>query len=253
MSELTAVSAVTAMRKGDIKAEDYARDLVDRAQQLEVLNTFRVIDREQVLESGRQADKRRRSGVALGALHGLPIPVKDSVNTAALPTSSGMRLLQHFRPKKDAGVFVPLFAQGAILMGKTNLHEMSHGWTSNNRAFGPVRNPYSRDRISGGGSGGSGAAVAARNAPLTIAEDTLGSIRVPASMCGIAGFRPSHGRYPNDGVMPIDPRFDQVGPVARAVADLVLFSTAGRFPRSVLRWPGYGRQTEAMLTFARDV
>jgi len=117
-----------------------------------------------------------------------------------------------------------LFAHGAILMGKTNLHELSYGWTSNNRLYGPVRNPYAEDCTPGGSSGGSGAAVAARMAPIAIAEDTLGSIRVPATMCGIAGFRPSHGRYPNDGIMPLaDGKFDQVGPLARTVSDLVLF------------------------------
>jgi indoleacetamide hydrolase len=223
-TELGAVTAVEAMRNGDIKAEDYARALLDRAQQLESLNAFRVLNREMVLEAARAADKARSAGAKLGLLHGLPIPVKDSVDTKALPTSNGTRALRDFMAKDDAAVLKPLFAQGAILMGKTNLHELSYGWTSNNGVFGPVRNPYDRDRIPGGSSGGSGAAVAARMAPLAIAEDTLGSIRVPATMCGLAGLRPSYGRYPDDGIMPLSTAgFDQVGPVARSVADLALF------------------------------
>jgi indoleacetamide hydrolase len=222
--ELSATAAVAAMRNGDIKAEDYARALVDRAQQLASLNAFRTLDREMVLEAARNADKRRASGAQLGVLHGLPIPVKDSVNTKALPTSNGTRALANFRPKDDAAVLKPLFAQGAILMGKTNLHELSLGWTSNNAIFGPVRNPYDPSRVPGGSSGGSGAAVAARIAPLAIGEDTLGSIRVPSTNCGLAGLRPSFGRYPDAGIMPLsDNKFDQVGPIARSVDDLLLF------------------------------
>jgi indoleacetamide hydrolase len=226
LTALTAVAAVTAMRNGELKAEDYARALLDRAQRLESLNAFRTLDREMVLEAARAADKARASGAPLGALHGLPIPVKDSVNTKALPTSNGTRALRDFRPRDDAGVLKPLLAQGGILMGKTNIHELSYGWTSNNGIFGPVRNPYDPTRVPGGSSGGSGAAVAARMAPLAIAEDTLGSIRVPATMCGLAGLRPSFGRYPGDGIMPLtDNKFDQVGPLARSVGDLVLFDT----------------------------
>jgi Asp-tRNA(Asn)/Glu-tRNA(Gln) amidotransferase A subunit family amidase len=222
--ELSAVAAVEAMRRGDIKAEDYARALLDRADSLERLNAFRTINREMVLEAARAADKARASGAALGALHGLPIPVKDSVNTRSLPTSNGTRALQDFKPREDAAILKLLFAQGAILMGKTNLHELSCGWSSNNGVFGPVRNPYDINRVPGGSSGGSAAAVAARMAPLAVAEDTLGSIRVPATMCGLAGLRPSFGRYPDDGIMPLTiAKFDQVGPLARSVADIGLF------------------------------
>ena len=226
LSELTAVAAVAAMRRGDISSENYAQDLLDRAQSLEKLNTFRTLDREMVLEAARAADKARAAGRSLGVLHGLPIPVKDSVNTRDLPTSNGTRALRDFRPKDDAAVLKPLFGQGAILMGKTNIHELSYGWTSNNGVYGPVRNPYDTNRVPGGSSGGSAAAVAARIAPLAIAEDTLGSIRVPATMCGLAGLRPSFGRYPGDGIMPLTSnKFDQVGPVARSVADLALFDS----------------------------
>ena len=119
-------------------------------------------------------------------------------------------------------------------MGKTNIHELSFGWTSNNYAYGAVRNPYNTDRIPGGSSGGTAAAIAARMAPLGIAEDTQGSIRVPAALCGICGFRPTTHRYPNEGVMPVTPLFDQVGPHARCVGDLQLFDTVivGRQPAS---------------------
>ena len=222
--ELSATAAVAAMRNGNIKAEDYAKALLDRAQQLASLNAFRILDRETVLEAAHSADRQRVSGSQLGTVHGLPIPIKDSVNTKALPTSNGTRALANFKPKDDAAVLKPLFAQGAILMGKTNLHELSFGWTSNNAVFGPVHNPYDPTRVPGGSSGGSGAAVAARVAPLAIGEDTLGSIRNPSSNCGLAGFRPTFGRYPDAGIMPLtENKFDQVGPLARTVEDLVLF------------------------------
>jgi len=227
MVDLNATTAVEAMRNGDMKAEDYARALLDRAQVLANLNAFRTLDRNMVLEAARSADKARGAGGALGMLHGLPIPVKDSVNTKDLPTSNGTRSLTDFKPKDDAAILKPLLAQGAIVMGKTNLHELSYSWTSNNAAFGAVRNPYDPQRIPGGSSGGSAAAVSARIAPVAIAEDTLGSIRVPASMCGLAGLRPSFGRYSDDGVMPLTiNKFDQVGPLARSVTDLLLFDTA---------------------------
>jgi indoleacetamide hydrolase len=227
MTDLTASAAVDAMRNGDMKAEDYAKALLDRAQALANLNAFRTLDREMVLEAARSVDKARAAGQSLGMLHGLPIPVKDSVNTKALPTSNGTRALRDFKAKDDAAVLKPLWAQGAILMGKTNLHELSYGWTSNNESFGSVRNPYDPQHVPGGSSGGSAAAVAGRMAPLAIAEDTLGSIRVPASMCGLAGLRPSFGRYPDDGIMPLTvEKFDQVGPLARSVAGLLLFDSA---------------------------
>ena len=225
LPDLSAVDAVAAMRNGDLKAEDYARALLNRADALQSLNAFRTLDPERVLEAARVADRKRASGVKLGTLHGLPLPVKDSVNTKDLPTSNGTRALKDFRPKEDAAILKPLFAQGAILMGKTNIHELSYGHTTNNLAFGPTRNPYDTSRVPGGSSGGSAAAVAAHMAPLAVAEDTFGSIRVPASFCGIAGLRPSVGRYPGAGLMPITPRWDTGGPLARTVADLILFDS----------------------------
>jgi indoleacetamide hydrolase len=224
--ELTATAAVGAMRKGDIKAEAYAHALLDRADELQGLNAFIKLDPAAVLDAARAADKRRSAGEKLGRLHGLPVPIKDSVNTKELPTTNGTRALREFRPMTNAGVLAPLLAEGAIVMGKTNLHELSWGWTSNNATFGAVHNPYDQARIPGGSSGGSAAAIAARIAPLAVGEDTFGSIRVPASCCGIAGLRPTFGRYPNDGIMPItNGKFDQVGSLARSVCDLALFDS----------------------------
>jgi indoleacetamide hydrolase len=238
LTALSAGDAVAAMRSGDVSAETYANALLDQAQRLERLNAFCTLHPEQVRAAAQGADQRRKAGRPLGRLHGLPLPVKDSVNTRALPTSDGTRALEDFKPRADAAVLRPILAQDAILMGKTNLHELSLGWTSNNATFGPVRNPYDVTRTPGGSSGGSAAAVAARIAPLAIGEDTWGSIRVPASFCGITGLRPTHGRYPDAGVMPLThDKFDQVGPLARSVADIILFDSVVTGERGTLSAP----------------
>jgi mandelamide amidase len=211
------------MRQGDITSEAYSNALLGRCEALQVLNSFISSDKNQVLEMARAADELRSAGLSLGLLHGLPIAVKDSINTKDLPTTAGTPALIDFRPKEDAPVADILFRQGAILMGKTNLHELSYGWTSNNGAFGPVRNPYDTSRIAGGSTGGTAAAVAARIVSSGLAEDTCGSIRIPAALCGISALRPTTGRYPAKGISPITPLYDTPGPHARSVADLILY------------------------------
>jgi indoleacetamide hydrolase len=222
---LSAINAVARLTKGEVTAERYAAALLERCQQGKALNAFITLLQERVLQAARAADRLRSSGGKLGPLHGLPIPVKDSVNTKDMPTSGGTPALRSFEPKEDAPIVRALLAAGAIVLGKTNLHELSFGWTSNNLAFGAVHNPYDVQRIPGGSSGGTAVAVAARMAPLGVAEDTEGSIRVPAAMCGITGFRPTTTRYVSTGVVPITPLFDQVGPHARTVGDLALFDS----------------------------
>jgi mandelamide amidase len=224
--ELSAVEAVALMSRGDLSAEHYAGALLARAAAEKALNAFITLDPERVLEAARAADLRRSRGAATGLLHGLPVPVKDSLNTAEYPTTAGTPALRGFRPAADAPLVAALRGAGAIVMGKTNLHELSYGWTSNNLAYGAVRNPYDRTRIPGGSSGGTAVAIAAHMAPLGVAEDTEGSIRVPAALCGVVGFRPTTGRYSTVGAVPISPLFDQAGPHARSVADIGLFDAA---------------------------
>jgi Asp-tRNA(Asn)/Glu-tRNA(Gln) amidotransferase A subunit family amidase len=221
--DLTATDAVAAMQNGDIKAIDYASALLDRVAAGEHLNAFISIDPDQVRAAASDADALRNAGAKLPALHGLPIPVKDSVNTTDYATTGGTPALRNFYPTEDATLVQRLKSAGAIVLGKTNIHELSFGWTSNNQAYGAVHNPYDKSRIPGGSSGGTAAAIAARMAPLGIAEDTEGSVRVPAALCGVYGFRPTQNRYPNRGVIPITPLFDQVGPHARSVTDIALF------------------------------
>ncbi len=231
--ELSATEAVAMLRRGDLKAEDYAAALLARCDAGKHLNAFISVSPDEVKEAARAADRRRAAGGFLGPLHGLPIPIKDSVNTRDYPTTSGTAALRNFRPKDDAPVVRALRDAGCIVLGKTNLHELSFGWTSTNLTFGAVKNPYDPTRIPGGSSGGTAVAIATRMAPLGVAEDTAGSIRVPAAMCGIAGFRPSTFRYSPRGVMPLTSIFDTIGPHARTVADLALFDSVitGDFSR----------------------
>ena len=223
LTDLSATDAVAAMRDGNISAEAYATALLDRCKAGAHLNAFISFEPERVLEAAIAADAKRALGGNLPVLHGLPIPVKDSVNTKDYPTTGGTPALKDFYPAEDAELVTRLKNAGAIVMGKTNIHELSFGWTSNNQAFGAVHNPYGTTRIPGGSSGGTAAAIAYGMAPIGIAEDTQGSIRVPAALCGVYGFRPTQNRYPNTGVVPITPLFDQVGPHTRSVADLALF------------------------------
>jgi indoleacetamide hydrolase len=225
--ELSATEAVTAITRGEITAENYAAVLLGRCAVGKALNAFITLEPDRVLEAARACDLlRRRRHAKPGPLHGLPVPIKDSVNTKDYPTTGGTAALTHFRPTEDAPIVQAIRRAGGIILGKTNLHELSYGYTSNNLRFGAVHNPYDPSCIPGGSSGGTAAAVAALMAPLGLAEDTEGSIRVPAALCGIPGFRPTTGRYSTEGVVPVSPLFDQVGPQARAVADIALFDSA---------------------------
>ena len=235
LARLTAAEAVHALGTGEITAESYAQTLLRQCEAGAALNAFISLRTDLVLEAARECDLRRQSGTRLGRLHGLPVSVKDSVNTRQLPTTAGVAALRNFQPKEDAPLVRILRDSGAIVLGKTNMHELSWGYTSNNVAYGAVRNPYDPTRIAGGSSGGSAASVAFRMTPLGVAEDTEGSIRVPAALCGTAGFRPSTGRYPNDATAPTTTVFDQLGPHARSVEDLLLFDTVvtGNAPAAV--------------------
>ncbi len=228
LTELSAVKAVDRMKAGDLTAERYAEALLAQCNTKTALNAFISFDAERVREAARDADRRRAANAPLGLMHGLPIPIKDSLNTRDYPTTAGTPALRHFRPKDNAPLVETLVRAGAIVLGKTNLHELSYGWTSNNLAFGAVHNPYDVTRIPGGSSGGTAAAIAARMAPLGVAEDTEGSIRVPAAFCGIVGFRPTTGRYSTAGAVPISSLFDQAGPHARSVSDIALFDDVAR-------------------------
>ncbi|WP_068878237.1 MULTISPECIES: amidase family protein [unclassified Phenylobacterium] len=228
--DLTATEALAHIRDGSLKAEDYASALLTRRAAAADHNALTWIDADRVMDQARRADRARASGRAKGRLAGLPVVIKDNIDTLGFPTSAGTALLKTQRPRADAGVARALFRDGAILLAKTNMHELAGGGTSNNPVFGPVRNPYDRTRIAGGSSGGTAAAVALRFAPVGLGTDTAGSVRIPASFCGLAGLRPTIAGaaklYPDDGIVPLAASLDTAGPLGRSVADLALIHAA---------------------------
>ncbi len=222
LCDLGAAEAAAAIRSGEVTAERLAQALLVRAAANAHLNAFITLAAESVREAAKEADRRRAAGAALGPLHGVPLALKDNLDTADLPTTGGTPGLAGHRPKRNAAVVEKLLAAGAIVLGKCNMHELAFGITNNNAAFGPARNPYAPDRIPGGSSGGTATAVAARLAPAGVGTDTGGSVRVPAALCGIVGFRPSTGRWSRAGIVPISHTRDTAGPLARNVADCAL-------------------------------
>jgi len=186
------------------------------------LNAFITVTAEAARARARQLDAELARGLDRGALHGIPIAHKDLVRTKGVLTTGGSRILAGYVPKRDAVIAAKLDQAGTVLVGKTGLHELAYGATSNNPHFGPVHNPWDRERIPGGSSGGSAAAVAAGIVPLATGTDTGGSIRIPASFCGVVGLKPTFGRVSARGVLPLSASMDHVGPITRTVRDAAI-------------------------------
>lgn len=221
LHELSLVAAARLIREGAISSEAYAGALLGRARANAGLNAFITIDEAAVLAAARAADKDRAAGKT-GPLLGVPIGVKDSYLTRDLPTTIGTKVLDGFRPGRDAVAVTLLKDSGGIVFGKNNLAEMSYNLTGYNQHHGQVKNPYNQAHITGGSSSGAGASVAARIVPAAMGGDTVGSIRVPASLCGVVGFKPTPGRWPAEGTAPISGTLDAIGLLARAVEDCIL-------------------------------
>ena len=220
-------------RRRKLSPVELTRFLLERIARLNPrLNAYLTLNPEMALrdaaaaESALCAKSRGKSSRDLGPLHGIPISLKDNLYTAGLRTTGGSGFLRDFLPLQDAAVVTSLKNSGAILIGKTNLHEFAYGATSNNPHFGPVRNPWDLDRIPGGSSGGSAAALAAGLCYGSIGTDTGGSIRIPASLCGVVGLKPGLGRVSAEGAIPLSTTLDFVGPMARTVADVALLFDA---------------------------
>jgi len=219
---LTIKEVIAAFQSGELRVLEYIQGLLERCERFRYLNAIISQDPEKILKAARQADRDISSRNARGSLHGIPILLKDNIDTAELPTTGGTPALKNHQPVQNAPIAQALIDEGAIIFGKANLHELAQGVTNNNSAFGQVLNPFDPDKIPGGSSGGCGAAVSARLVPVGIGTDTGGSVRIPAALCGIVGFRPTIGRYSQAGIVPISHTRDTAGPMTRSVADAVL-------------------------------
>lgn len=183
------------------------------------LNAFIRVMADEARRQAAEADRELAAGRDRGPLHGIPIAVKDLIDVEGIPTTAASRVRDGHRADTDATVVVQLRRAGAIVIGKTNLHEFAYGTTSEDSAFGPVRNPHDPSRSPGGSSGGSAVAVAAGMAVAALGTDTGGSIRIPAAACGTVGLKPTYGEVSVDGVVPLSRTLDHVGPFARTVSD----------------------------------
>ena len=216
----TIVLAAAALRAGRITAADLVeRSLAAIANDHERTNAFVTVDAEGAREAARLVDRERARQIDRGPLHGIPISLKDLIDAAGVVTTAGSRVLHDRVAPADAPVVTRLREAGAIVIGRTNLHEFALGTTSEDSAFGAVRHPLDASRIAGGSSGGSAAAVAAGMGLASIGTDTGGSVRIPAAACGVVGLKPSFGEVPTDGVIPLSASLDHVGPLARTVQD----------------------------------
>ena len=225
LHERGAADLADMIGRGETSCEEVVAALLERAAAFQGLNVFTSLDPDDIRRAARAADSRDSGAGPVGPLHGVPITLKDNIGTAGTATTAGTPALRHHKPARDSAIVERLVSAGAVPFGKNGLHELALGATSNNAAFGAVRNPYATDCIPGGSSGGTGAAVAARLAPAGIGTDTGGSVRIPAALCGVMGLRPTTGRWPGGGIVPISASRDTPGPIARCMRDLALLDT----------------------------
>jgi mandelamide amidase len=219
----TSVSELRAMMDaGETTSTAIVTELLRRSHEASALNAFITLDSEGALERANELDDMRREGNILGSLHGIPLVVKDNIHVAGLPNTAGTPGLSGFIPVLDSPVIAALKDAGAIILGKTNMHELAFGITSDNAAYGSVGNPYDPTMFPGGSSGGTASAVSAGFVPAGLGTDTGGSARIPAALTGVVGFRPSTDRYNSAAVTPISHTRDTVGLIARSVADIIL-------------------------------
>lgn len=234
MIERTACELLELMAQGAASALAVTETFLQSIEQREpAIQAFLHVDRESALAQARAVDAKRQRGEPLGPLAGIPVAVKDVLCTAGTRTTCGSKILDRFVPPYDATVISRLRQTDAVILGKTNMDEFAMGSSTENSGYQITRNPWDLELIPGGSSGGSAAAVAACEAPVALGSDTGGSVRFPASLCGIVGFKPSYGRVSRYGLVAYGSSLDQVGPLAHEVRDVaLLFETiAGHDPR----------------------
>jgi len=229
-ARLSLRSASDRIRRGALSPVELTQACLERIERLNPsLNAFITVTADVALATAREREAEQRAGKWRGPLHGIPIALKDNIDTAGTRTTGASALYADRVPAEDAEVVRRLKQAGAILVGKTNLQEFAYGTTCTVSAFGPVHNPWAPDRIAGGSSGGSAVAVGADLCLAALGTDTAGSVRIPASFCGVVGLKPTYGRVSNRGVIPLSWTHDHVGPITKTVEDaaLLLHAIAG--------------------------
>jgi aspartyl-tRNA(Asn)/glutamyl-tRNA(Gln) amidotransferase subunit A len=232
LNELTIKEAQEGLWSKKFTAVELTQACLDRIKERNAdINAFITVCEESALEEAKIADGLLRSGEAM-PLTGIPFSVKDAICTAGVRSTGSAKILDNYVPPFDATVIGKIRKQGAVLVGKNNCDAFGHGASNENSMYGPVRNPHDLSKVAGGSSGGSAAAVADNMCLFSMAEDTGGSIRQPASFCGVVGFRPTYGRNSRYGIMPMASSLDTVGPIAKTSYDtaLIMSQTAGTDP-----------------------
>jgi aspartyl-tRNA(Asn)/glutamyl-tRNA(Gln) amidotransferase subunit A len=239
--KLTISNLAPLIRRKKISPVEITNFLLERIDLLQTaINAYITVTSEIALSQAKQAEREISRGRYRGALHGIPISIKDLFYVSGIRTTAGSQILRRFVPRKNAAAVDRLLESGCILLGKTNLHEFAYGATNVNPHYGPVRNPWSFNHMSGGSSGGSAASVVAAQALASMGTDTGGSIRIPSAACGCVGFKPTYGRVSLNGVIPLAWSLDHAGPLTRCVMDAALMFEAIAGPDP---WRPYSSRT----------
>lgn len=239
MAGQTITDLAPRVARGEVRSETLTEDALSAIARLNPqLNAFITVTADEALAAARAADKEIAAGRLRSRLHGIPVSLKDLIDVRGVPTTAASRLRADHVARRDAPVTTRLREAGAVIVGKTNLHEFAFGTTTEDSGWGPARNPFDPSRSAGGSSAGSAIAVKTGMSMASVGTDTGGSIRIPAAACGVVGLKPEWNEISTDGVVPLSRQLDHVGPIAQSVADAaIMFDVMRGMPATALEPP----------------